>query len=98
MGNADVLVEYLDLTIDVGRTGHLVCYFPWGFGALEGENFSMLYPEPQVALQIAEVAGYQAKVVYQDRNRHALLKLRRDVGDANEILDSHDFTLKEGEI
>ena len=56
----------------------------------------MLYPEPQVALQIAEVAGYQAKVVYQDRNRHALLKLRRDVGDANEILDSHDFTLKEG--
>lgn len=45
----------------------------------------MLYPEPQVALDIAEVAGYQAKVVYQDRNRHSLLKLRRHVGDANEL-------------
>eukprot|EP00913_Durusdinium_trenchii_P020011 g18809.t1 len=58
-----------------GLWARLDCWL--SFGTLQGETFSMIYPEWKAAVKVAEMAGYEASLVYEEpRSRHALLKLR----------------------
>ncbi|CAL1129772.1 unnamed protein product [Cladocopium goreaui] len=64
--------------VQEGQWAMLNCWL--SYGQMEGESFFMLYPEPQVAVQLAKLAGYEATVAYRDpQSQHALLKMRPEL-------------------